>query len=103
MGGGLCDTKIEKIPMGMGQCSESRLFVVAMDYITDLPSQGKTVILVVVDAFSKHFIPCKQIPVAKKLAILFMQHMVRLHSFPGKVVSDWRAQFVAGFGGNCCR
>lgn len=53
----------------------------------------------VIDTFSKkaYFIPCKQVPMAKKLATLFLQQIVRLHSFPERVVSGQEAQFTAKF------
>lgn len=47
---------------------------VTMDF-TDLPpSKGETVILVVVNAFSMqaHFVPCKQIPKAKKSWLIYL-------------------------------
>lgn len=74
--------------------------VVSVDFITDLPPiRGKMIILAIVDFFSNqaHFVACNQIPTAKQLAKLYMQHIVRLHSFPDKVISDMVSQFVAMF------
>lgn len=74
--------------------------VVSMDFITDLPpSKGKDTILVVVDSFSKqaHFVRCAGLPSAKTLAKLFLNHVIRLHSFLDKVVSDRSSQSVANF------
>lgn len=53
----------------------------------------------VVDAFFKqaHFISCCKLPTAKELAQLFIYHVVRLHSFPDKIVSDGGSQFMANF------
>uniref|UniRef100_A0A803JGD3 Integrase catalytic domain-containing protein n=1 Tax=Xenopus tropicalis TaxID=8364 RepID=A0A803JGD3_XENTR len=71
-----------------------------MDFIVDLPpSQGKTVIWVVVDRFSKmsHFIPLPHLPSAKSLADLFVSNIFRLHGFPINIVSDRGVQFVSKF------
>ncbi|KAK9401689.1 hypothetical protein NXF25_010045 [Crotalus adamanteus] len=71
-----------------------------MDFIVDLPNvRGYTVIWTVVDLFSKqaHFIPCKGLPSAKRLAKLFIQHIYRLHGAPRRVISDRGVQFTARF------
>ena len=70
----------------------------SMDFITDLPSSsGKTVILVVVDRFSKmaHFIPLPNLPNAKTLSQIFVDNIVKLHGIPSDVVSDRGTQFVS--------
>ena len=72
----------------------------SMDFITDLPrSSGKSVILVVVDRFSKmvHFIPFPGLPNAKTLAQAFVDHIVKLHGIPSDIVSDRGTQFVSRF------
>ncbi|XP_044141603.1 uncharacterized protein LOC122931595, partial [Bufo gargarizans] len=72
----------------------------SMDFIMDLPrSSGKTVILVVVDRFSKmvHFIPFPGLPNAKTLAQAFIDHIVKLHGIPSDIVSDRGTQFVSRF------
>uniref|UniRef100_A0A803J5N9 Integrase catalytic domain-containing protein n=1 Tax=Xenopus tropicalis TaxID=8364 RepID=A0A803J5N9_XENTR len=71
-----------------------------MDFIVELhPSQGKTVIWVVVDRFSKmaHFISLPQLPSAKVLADLFITHIFKFHGFPENIISDRGVQFVSKF------
>ncbi len=54
----------------------------SLDFVTGLPpSQGNTVILVVVDRFSKAawFIPLPKLPSAKETAELLMNHVLHLH------------------------
>ncbi|XP_061786097.1 uncharacterized protein [Nerophis lumbriciformis] len=69
---------------------------VALDFITGLPpSNGNTVILTVVDRFSKmaHFIPLPKLPSALETAELLTRHVFRLHGIPVDVVSDRGPQF----------
>lgn len=63
------------------------------------PCKGKDTILLVLDTFSKQvrFIPCLGLPLAKQLACVFMQHAVKLHYFPDKIISDWEGQFIVKF------
>uniref|UniRef100_A0A803JAN2 Integrase catalytic domain-containing protein n=1 Tax=Xenopus tropicalis TaxID=8364 RepID=A0A803JAN2_XENTR len=71
-----------------------------MDFIVELPpSQGKTVIWVVVDRFSKmaHFMSLPQLPSAKVLADLFITHIFKFHGFPENIISDRGVQFVSKF------
>uniref|UniRef100_A0A803K1K2 Gypsy retrotransposon integrase-like protein 1 n=1 Tax=Xenopus tropicalis TaxID=8364 RepID=A0A803K1K2_XENTR len=73
---------------------------ISMDFVVELPSsQGKTVIWVVVDRFSKmaHFIPLPHLPSAKTLADLFIMHIFKFHGFPENIVSDRGVQFVSKF------
>uniref|UniRef100_A0A803TQ72 Gypsy retrotransposon integrase-like protein 1 n=1 Tax=Anolis carolinensis TaxID=28377 RepID=A0A803TQ72_ANOCA len=73
---------------------------ISMDFIVDLPpSNGKTVIWVVVDLFSKqaHFIPCRSMPNAEQLAQLFIEHCYKHHGAPSKVISDRGSVFVSRF------
>lgn len=73
---------------------------ISMDFVTGLPrSQGNTVILVVVDRFSKacHLIPLPKIPTASQTADLLMQHVFRIHDFPQDMVSDRGSQFTSRF------
>ena len=73
---------------------------IALDFITGMPpSDGHTVILTVVDRFSKaaHFIPLTKLPTAKETAQLMIQHVFRLHGLPTDVVSDRGPQFTAQF------
>uniref|UniRef100_A0A8C7E2N1 Gypsy retrotransposon integrase-like protein 1 n=1 Tax=Naja naja TaxID=35670 RepID=A0A8C7E2N1_NAJNA len=73
---------------------------IAMDFIVELPSsKGYNVIWTIVDLFSKqaHFVPCKGLPSAGKLAELFIQHVYRLHGSPRRIISDRGVQFTAQF------
>ncbi|KAG1935783.1 retrotransposable element [Pimephales promelas] len=79
---------------------------IALDFITALPpSQGHTVVLTVVDRFSKaaHFIPLPKLPSAKETAVSVIDHVFRLHGLPTDVVSDRGPQFVSKFWREFCR
>ncbi|KAG1967775.1 retrotransposable element [Pimephales promelas] len=79
---------------------------IALDFITALPpSQGNTVILTVVDRFSKaaHFIPLPKLPSAKETAVTIVDHVFRLHGLPMDVVSDRGPQFVSKFWREFCK
>uniref|UniRef100_A0A8C7VPF1 Integrase catalytic domain-containing protein n=1 Tax=Oncorhynchus mykiss TaxID=8022 RepID=A0A8C7VPF1_ONCMY len=69
---------------------------ISLDFITGLPSSdGNTVILKVVDRFSKaaHFLPLAKLPSAKETAQLMVQHVFRIHGLPVDMVSDRVPQF----------
>lgn len=73
---------------------------IAMDFVVDLPeSRGYTMLWTVVDLFSKqaHFIPCRGLPSARRLARLFLVHVYCLHGAPWQIISDWGVQFTAHF------
>ena len=73
---------------------------IALDFVTGLPaSDGNTVILTVVDRFSKtaHLIPLPKIPTAKETAEVMLLHVFRLHGLPCDVVSDRGPQFTSRF------
>ena len=73
---------------------------ISMDFITDLPPIGGVdSVLVVIDRFSKmaHFIGCSKTINSFRLADIFMEHIVRLHSFPHDIVSDRGSIFVSKF------
>ncbi|XP_057712509.1 uncharacterized protein LOC130929420 [Corythoichthys intestinalis] len=79
---------------------------ICMDFVTGLPpSSGNTVVLTVVDRFSKmaHFIPLPKLPSAKALAQVLMYNIFRVHGFPTDVVSDRGPQFVSAFWKAFCR
>jgi transposase InsO family protein len=62
-----------------------------MDFVEALPRvHGKSVILTVVDRFSKyaHFIPLGHPYTASSVARAFFHDIVRLHGFPDSIVSD---------------
>ncbi len=67
--------------------------------LLDFLNRKVTVILVVVDRFSKacHLIPLPKIPTACQTADLMMQHVFRIHGFPQDMVSDRGSQFTSRF------
>ena len=78
---------------------------ISLDFVTGLPSsQGHTVILTVVDRFSKmaHFVPLPKLPSAKETAQLMLLHVFRLHGLPADVVSDRGPQFISVFWREFC-
>lgn len=78
---------------------------VSLDFVTGLPlSNGCTVILTVVDRFSKmaHFVALPKLPSAKETAELMLQHVFRLHGLPTDVVSDRGPQFTSVFWREFC-
>jgi transposase InsO family protein len=64
---------------------------ISMDFVKALPKvHGKSVILTVVDQFSKyaHFIALDHPYTASSVARVFFMDIVRLHGFPESIVSD---------------
>uniref|UniRef100_A0A8C1U5W3 Gypsy retrotransposon integrase-like protein 1 n=1 Tax=Cyprinus carpio TaxID=7962 RepID=A0A8C1U5W3_CYPCA len=79
---------------------------IALDFISGLPSSaGLTVILTVVDRFSKaaHFIPLPKLPSAKETAQIMIDHVFKLHGLPSDIVSDRGPQFASQFWREFCR
>ncbi|KAK8918267.1 hypothetical protein KSP39_PZI021328 [Platanthera zijinensis] len=73
---------------------------ISMDFIEGLPtSQGKSVILVVVDRLSKqtHFMALGHPYTAEGVAKIFLNTVFRLHGLPAAIVSDRDAVFVSDF------
>jgi hypothetical protein len=73
---------------------------VTMDFIEGLPkSQGFSVIMIVVDTFTKYsdFIPLKHPYIAATMAQLFLHNIVKLHSMPYTITSDRDAVFTSKF------
>jgi hypothetical protein len=73
---------------------------IGIDFIEALPKvQGKTVILSVVDRFSKycHFIPLAHPYTAETVANAFFTDVVRLHGVPQSIVSDRDPVFTSAF------
>lgn len=71
-----------------------------MDFIDGLPlSSGKTVILVIVDRFSKaaHFVGLSHPYTASSVAQAFLDTFYKIHGFPRSIVSDRDAVFVSDF------
>lgn len=78
----------------------------ALDFVTGLPpSRGNTMILTVVDHFSKvaHLIPLPKLPSAKETAQTMVDHVFQIHGLPVDVVSDRGPQFVSRFWKEFCR
>uniref|UniRef100_A0A8C7XSH6 Gypsy retrotransposon integrase-like protein 1 n=1 Tax=Oryzias sinensis TaxID=183150 RepID=A0A8C7XSH6_9TELE len=70
----------------------------AMDFVTGLPpSAGNTVILTVIDRFSKmaHFIPLPQLPTATETADIMTKQVFCHHGIPLDIVSDRGPQFIS--------
>ena len=73
---------------------------ISMDFIEGLPkSQGYSVILVVVDRFTKysHFMPLKHPYTVAIVAELFFNNVVKLHSMPLTITSDRDKKFTSNF------
>jgi hypothetical protein len=71
-----------------------------MDFIEGFPKvNGKSVILTVVDRFSKtaHFIPLGHPYTAPSVTRLFFDHIVKLHGIPSSIVSDRDPMFTGHF------
>ena len=71
---------------------------IAVDFVTDLPeSQGNTVILTVVDRFSRgvRFIPFPSLPTAFQTAETLFHQVFRLFGIPENIVSDRGTQFTS--------
>ncbi len=78
---------------------------IALDFVTGLPlSAGNTVILTVVDRFSKaaHFIPLPKLLSARETAQVMVDHVFRIHGLPSDIVSDRGPQFVSQFWKEFC-
>jgi len=70
---------------------------IEIDFLCGLPpSKGFTVIMVVVDRFSKmiHLIPFKDIPNATQTAKAFIKHIYKLHGLPYDIITDRGSQFT---------
>ncbi len=79
---------------------------IALDFVTGLPpSAGNSVVLTVVDRFSKtaRFIPLPKLPAAKETALAVFDHVFRVHGLPTDIVLDRGPQFVSQFWREFCR
>ena len=71
---------------------------IGLDFVTGLPpSNGHTVVLTIVDRFSKavHFIALPKLPTASETAQLLVKHVFHLHEIPADLVSDRRPQLIS--------
>ncbi|KAK1795713.1 hypothetical protein P4O66_001201 [Electrophorus voltai] len=74
------------------------LSYLAIDFVTGLPvSEGNTVVLVIVDRFSKmvRFLPLKDLPTAWELAELLFHQVFRVFGLPEDIVSNRGPQFTS--------
>jgi len=70
---------------------------ITADFIVKLPlSRGYDSILVVYDRLTKmaHFIPTTEKTSAEGLAVLFQDHVWKLHGLPESIISNQGAQFA---------
>lgn len=73
---------------------------VSMDFVDGLPpSQGKTIIMVVVDRLSKfaHFVALHHPYTTPKVAQIFLEEIVSLYSYPKTIVSNHDTIFLSAF------
>ena len=73
---------------------------ISMDFVEGLPkSHRMDVVFVVVDKLTKyvHFIALSHLYSASKVAILFVQHVFKLHDMPNSIVSDRDPAFTSLF------
>jgi transposase InsO family protein len=73
---------------------------IALDFVEALPHvRGKSVILTVVDRFSKycHFLPLSHPYSVESVAQVFFAEIVRLHGVPQSIMSDRDTVFTSTF------
>ncbi len=78
---------------------------ISLDFVSGLPPlSGNTVVLTVVDRFSKatHFIALPKLPSARETAVAVIDHIFCIHGLPMDVVSDRGPQFVSKFWREFC-
>lgn len=79
---------------------------IALDFVTGLPpSKGNTIILTVVEIFSKsvQFIALTKLPSAKKTAHLMVTHVFRLHGIPSNIIPDRGTEFISPVWNEFCQ
>ena len=86
---------LQPLPVPPGRWTD-----VTMDLLTDLPrSRGYDAVVVFCDRLTKmrRFAPTTKRCTAEELARLFLEHVVKLHGVPWRVVSDRGTQFTSKF------
>lgn len=86
---------LQPLPVSSGVWSD-----IAMDFVEGFPKVGgKTVILAIVDRFSKyaHFVPLSHPYTASSVAKAFFENIVRHHGIPCSIVSDRDPIFTSTF------
>jgi hypothetical protein len=86
---------LQPLPVPSGVWSD-----IAMDFVEGFPKVGgKSVILTVVDRFSKyaHFVPLSHPYTASSVAKAFFDHIARHHGIPCSIVSDRDPVFTSTF------
>jgi hypothetical protein len=79
---------------------QSSWTVISIDFIEGLPvSNGYSVILVIVDRFTKygHFFAIKHPYTVTSIAQVFLDNIVKLHGIPNSIVSDRDKVFTSAF------
>lgn len=73
---------------------------ISMNFVEGLPkSEGKDVIMVIVDRFNKytHFISLNHLYLTLTIAKLFMDNLYKLYGLPVSIVSDRNPVFFSKF------
>lgn len=79
---------------------------IALDFVSGLPcSEGNTVVLTIVDRFSKtaHFVALPKLPTALETANIVVKEVFRLHGIPLDIVSDRGPQFISQVWKSFCK
>lgn len=89
-----------RTPLVPNEIPSSSWEIISVDIIRPLlKSQGKNAVLMIIDHFSKmiRIFPVVNNITSKGVALIFRDHLFKLHSMPRKVISDQGPQFVSSF------